>query len=351
MPRSKAASTSANRRSTRCWRELQAKARAIAARAWPTGRPASRSRVLGRLRDQAGVQEAVVVSASGRVLASSSEDVSRLVPELPSQQALRQARSARGYTAIDAAAGKPLALRVVVPVASLSLADEARFLQLRQTVPEQFGSSAEAVEAAYRDYRELALSRQGLKRIYIVTLTLALSMALLVGDRACRAARQPAVRAARQPRPGDAGGGARRLQPPGAGDQPRRAGRADRIVQLDDAPAGRGAARGGREPHGAGERQGAPGEHPGQPFGGRAGVRPRPRACRSPTTARGRSWATSSMPSPRSMREQFRAHGALGLAAGDRTQGHRQDAAGARHGACSRIRRAATCSCSTTSRS
>jgi nitrogen fixation/metabolism regulation signal transduction histidine kinase len=47
-------------------------------------------------------------------------------------------------------------------------------------VPEQFGRSAEAVEAAYRDYRELALSRQGLKRIYIVTLTLALSMALLV---------------------------------------------------------------------------------------------------------------------------------------------------------------------------
>jgi nitrogen fixation/metabolism regulation signal transduction histidine kinase len=53
-------------------------------------------------------------------------------------------------------------------------------VQLRQSVPEQFGRSAEAVEAAYRDYRELALSRQGLKRIYIVTLTLALSMALLV---------------------------------------------------------------------------------------------------------------------------------------------------------------------------
>ena len=41
-------------------------------------------------------------------------------PELPSQQALRQARSARAYTAIDAAAGKPLALRVIVPVASLA---------------------------------------------------------------------------------------------------------------------------------------------------------------------------------------------------------------------------------------
>jgi nitrogen fixation/metabolism regulation signal transduction histidine kinase len=159
--------------------ELQARARAIATELGD--RPASQQvAVLGRLRDQAGVQEAVLVSAGGRVLASSSEDVSRLVPALPSQQALRQARGARGYTAIDAAAGKPLALRVIVPVAGLHLTDEGRFLQLRLTVPDQFGKSAEAVEAAYRDYRELALSRQGLKRIYIVTLTLALSMALLV---------------------------------------------------------------------------------------------------------------------------------------------------------------------------
>jgi nitrogen fixation/metabolism regulation signal transduction histidine kinase len=160
--------------------ELQSKARTIALDL--ADRPASQQVVaLGRLRDQAGVQEAVIVSASGRVIASASEDVSRLVPdELPTQQALRQARTGRSYTAVDASAGKPLALRVVVPIASLALADEARFVQLRQTVPEQFGRSAEAVEAAYRDYRELALSRQGLKRIYIVTLTLALSMALLV---------------------------------------------------------------------------------------------------------------------------------------------------------------------------
>jgi nitrogen fixation/metabolism regulation signal transduction histidine kinase len=159
--------------------ELQTKARTVALEL--ADRPGSQQILaLGRLRDQAGVQEAVIVSASGRVLASASEDVSRLVPELPTQQALRQARTGRAYAAVDAAAGKPLALRVVVLVPSLALTEEARFLQLRQSVPEQFGRSAEAVEAAYRDYRELALTRQELKQIYIVTLTLALSMALLV---------------------------------------------------------------------------------------------------------------------------------------------------------------------------
>jgi nitrogen fixation/metabolism regulation signal transduction histidine kinase len=159
--------------------ELHAKARAMALELADRS-PGEQVILLNRLREQAGVQEAVIVSSGGRVLASASEDVTRLLPELPTPQTLRQARAGRGYTAVDAPAGKPLALRVVVPVAGLALAEESRYLQLRQTVPEQFTRSAEAVEAAYRDYRELALSRQGLKRIYIVTLTLALSMALLV---------------------------------------------------------------------------------------------------------------------------------------------------------------------------
>lgn len=134
--------------------------------------------LLNRLREQAGVQEAVIVAGNGRVVATASEDVTKLYPEVPSAQILRQARVNRGYTAIDSPPGKPLALRVVVPINALALTDEARYLQLRQTLPESFTRSAEAVETAYRDYRELALSRQGLKRIYIVTLTLALLMGL-----------------------------------------------------------------------------------------------------------------------------------------------------------------------------
>jgi nitrogen fixation/metabolism regulation signal transduction histidine kinase len=122
----------------------------------------------------------VVVTGSGRLLASAAQDVTRLVPELPASQALRQARTKRTYTAIDASGGTPLALRVVVPVDMLGGSPEARFLQVRQTVPASLARSAEAVEAAYRDYRELAISRDGLKRIYIVSLSFALLMALFV---------------------------------------------------------------------------------------------------------------------------------------------------------------------------
>jgi nitrogen fixation/metabolism regulation signal transduction histidine kinase len=69
-------------------------------------------------------------------------------------------------------------LRAIVPIAGSTISDETRYLQLRHPVPEALARSAESVEAVYGDYKKLALSRQGLKRSYIVTLTLALLMAL-----------------------------------------------------------------------------------------------------------------------------------------------------------------------------
>ena len=159
--------------------ELHGKARTLALDVpeVPLGQLPAR---LERLRAQVSVEEVVVVSANGRLIASASHDVSKLVPELPGRDQLRQARANRGHNTIDLAGGRPVALRVIVPLDSQGLAEEARFLQLRNSVPSSFARSAEAVEAAYRDYRELAISRDGLKRIYVVTLTFALLMALFV---------------------------------------------------------------------------------------------------------------------------------------------------------------------------
>ena len=140
--------------------------------------PTQQVLALNRLREGAGVEDAVIVSASGRLVASASTDLTRFVPELPTAHALRQARLERSVSGVDAPSGKGMAVRVLLPIDRFVIGDETRFLQLRQAVPESFARSAEAVEAAYRDYRELALSRDGLKEIYVVTLTFALLMAL-----------------------------------------------------------------------------------------------------------------------------------------------------------------------------
>ncbi|MBS1196727.1 MAG: multi-sensor signal transduction histidine kinase, partial [Proteobacteria bacterium] len=50
--------------------------------------------------------------------------------------------------------------------------------QLTQLVPDALGANAEAVQAVYRDYQELQLARTGLTRIYALTLTLTLLVAL-----------------------------------------------------------------------------------------------------------------------------------------------------------------------------
>jgi nitrogen fixation/metabolism regulation signal transduction histidine kinase len=159
--------------------DLQAKGRAMALDLGDRSGPQVVTR-LERMREQAGVEEVALVSENGRILASASENVARLLPDLPGAQALRQARINRGYTTVDSRPGRPLALRVILPLDRRGLADELRFLQLRQTVPPNFSRSAEAVEAAYRDYRELAISRDGLKNIYLVTLTFSLLVALFV---------------------------------------------------------------------------------------------------------------------------------------------------------------------------
>jgi len=63
-----------------------------------------------------------------------------------------------------------------VPVNKLS--GETGLLQLVQRVPAKLAHDAETVHNMYQDYQELSLSRSGLKRLYGLSLTLALLLAL-----------------------------------------------------------------------------------------------------------------------------------------------------------------------------
>lgn len=139
--------------------------------------------VLSRLRDQTGVQDALLVSGTGRIVSASTTRLAQLVPELPPMEALRQARLMRHFARVEGGeAGKPgeagaaqrgLQLRVVVTVrADAQLLEDTRYLQLLQPVPANLAENAEAVQQGYRDFQELSLSRAGLKRIFRTTLTL-----------------------------------------------------------------------------------------------------------------------------------------------------------------------------------
>jgi nitrogen fixation/metabolism regulation signal transduction histidine kinase len=164
---------------------------------------------LSRLRDSSQLQEATIVTASGQIIATVGGRIGTLVPDLPTTAMLRQARMTRGFSAIEGgaeiqgaaqddasgsttmrrsadasfpAAGGGLRLRAVVaipaPTNALSLQNEPRFLQLLQPVPAHLANNAEALRAAYSEYQERSLARSGLRKIYIVTLTLTLLLAI-----------------------------------------------------------------------------------------------------------------------------------------------------------------------------
>jgi nitrogen fixation/metabolism regulation signal transduction histidine kinase len=121
----------------------------------------------------------VLIAADGEVLAKVHREPATLEPPSPGAQALRDAEQIRGYAAVEPVGDKGLLLRVIVSLERPAGRGEARFLQLTQWVPQSLAEQGESVQSVYRAYKELSLSRQGLKEIYILTLTLTLLLALL----------------------------------------------------------------------------------------------------------------------------------------------------------------------------
>jgi nitrogen fixation/metabolism regulation signal transduction histidine kinase len=134
------------------------------------------SRQLNTLREQAAVQEVALLDTNGTVLAFSGDEQSGLMPDPLSPSALRELRLQKTYTGIVAEPSGGLLLRVAVPVNVAG--GDVLALELVQRVPEAVARNAEAVQFAHAEYQELAFSRSGLKRLYGLTLTLALLLAL-----------------------------------------------------------------------------------------------------------------------------------------------------------------------------
>ncbi len=135
---------------------------------------------LNRLREQMGADTATLLMLSGQTIASSVADLNNLLPQVPSTNQLRSARSGRGLALVSEDT-EGLMIRTLVPVIANTthlLEFEPRILQFTQRVPAAIAKNASSAEAGYRNYQELQLGRSGLKRIYTLTLTLTLMLAL-----------------------------------------------------------------------------------------------------------------------------------------------------------------------------
>jgi nitrogen fixation/metabolism regulation signal transduction histidine kinase len=142
---------------------------------------------MDRVRERMGVQELVMLSANGQVLAMAGTEKGFSF-DLPTASQLRQVPTTKPFAQIetigDDSTGAPanapsLRLKVIVLVpSSIGQGLEQRYLQAVQMVPEGLARNAFAVQEAYKEYQQRALGRKGLKQLYIGTLTLSLCLAV-----------------------------------------------------------------------------------------------------------------------------------------------------------------------------
>ncbi|HEY0877632.1 MAG TPA: ATP-binding protein [Zeimonas sp.] len=153
--------------------DLTQKARSVAIELSETPR-AAWPEMLNSRREQLSITDAMIASGTGRIITTSGSRFAGLVPDLPPPGAMRQVRLTRQYAAVEPEGETMhLKMRVIVAIDTEGqLPDEHRYLQLVQPVPSALSENAEAVEQGRRDFQQLSLSREGLARIFRITLTL-----------------------------------------------------------------------------------------------------------------------------------------------------------------------------------
>ncbi|MES3022535.1 MAG: ATP-binding protein [Pseudomonadota bacterium] len=162
-------------------------------------RGAAARAVLARLvASQEGLQNAMLLDADGKLLSASTapppRDPASLGPDLPTADMLAQARAPGGYAkpegglerdalsgaldpaqnALDAATSLRLRVIVALPAAGAGV----RYLQLLQSVPVNLATNGEVLRTAYSEYQQRKDARDGLRKMYIETLTLTLLLAI-----------------------------------------------------------------------------------------------------------------------------------------------------------------------------
>jgi len=136
-----------------------------------------RNNILTDLRAKFGIQDAVIFDQDAKIIEVSSEK-NNLIPSIPNIEDLKRGGE-DFFGRIEEVEGKEIYLKVFIPIITKTLTSERLILQLTQPIPASIANLALSVESVYEEYQQLTYSRNSLKIIYILTLTLVLLLALL----------------------------------------------------------------------------------------------------------------------------------------------------------------------------
>jgi two-component system, NtrC family, nitrogen regulation sensor histidine kinase NtrY len=129
---------------------------------------------IDQLRERINANELTLLTKKGAIIASSSNDIKDLVPEIPSETILLQLTQSKSYIGLDVIKDTNLLIRAVATLPAANLDKEGRIVQALYPISERINQLAENVQSSYIEYKELSYLREQLKVSFIIILTLVL---------------------------------------------------------------------------------------------------------------------------------------------------------------------------------
>lgn len=129
---------------------------------------------IDQIRERINAYELTLLTKKGRIIASSSNDIKNLVPEIPDDTILLQLSQTSSYIGLDVIKNTELLIRAVASLPTAELNKETRIIQALFPISERINDLTESVQSSYIEYKELSYLREQLKISFIIILTLVL---------------------------------------------------------------------------------------------------------------------------------------------------------------------------------
>lgn len=123
-------------------------------------------------RTRIGARELTLMTRQGRFIASSTGDISDLVPNRPNNAILFQVQQGNNYIGLDTMQNTGLSIRAVVNVPNMGVETVPRIIQVLFPISDRINDLANSIQSAYIKYNELSFLRDQLKFGFVVILTL-----------------------------------------------------------------------------------------------------------------------------------------------------------------------------------
>jgi nitrogen fixation/metabolism regulation signal transduction histidine kinase len=140
--------------------------------------------VVRQIRQQSNFDEVLIAGSDGAVKVwigaapDGSTSRNRLLPDKPSLAEVQDAIIKGPQKFTETLGERAIFSRVVILIPAAPSTPAARVLQIMQSAPREVIIDAQSVESGVRDYQRLQLLRDGLKRVFALTLTLAMVLTL-----------------------------------------------------------------------------------------------------------------------------------------------------------------------------